>query len=272
MHDSVIEASYSYRVSKLEKLKTVFNNIIKLLGNLFFIFLVGVILVTLIYSIYTKKNGVSGSTPLVSAYVIISPSMAPTINVADAVVAYKPNPKNLKKGDIITFSSTDARYTGLTVTHRILQVVNDEVGIRKFRTKGDNNTTADDSLVNSENIYGKVIFVIPWLGYLQFFLTKSYGWILLVVLPCIGIIIYDILKLTKTLKKSKITSNIQFKDIEILDLEEDVVEEKPLAKEVLEYHNDTEELLDQGMLDSCDDVEEILGEEVKEDSDEIELL
>lgn len=270
MHDSVIETSYTYEISKLEKIVNVFNNIIKFLGNLLFIFLVGVILVTLVYSVYTKKNGVKGTAPLVSAYVIISPSMVPSINVFDAVIAYKPNSNNLKKGDIITFRSTDARYTGLTVTHRILQVIDDEVGIKKFRTKGDNNTTADDSLVNSENIYGKVIFVIPWLGYLQFFLTKSYGWILLVVLPCIGLIVYDIWKLTKTLRTSKVTKDIQFKDIEILDLEDDGSEEKLLVQNTVEYQYDTKEVLDQDMVDYHRG--EILDEEIKEDSDEIELL
>ncbi len=257
MHESVIETSYVYHVSKIEKLKNVLNSIIRFFVNLLFIFLIGVILVTLIYSVYTKKSGLKTSAPLVSAYVIISPSMVPAINVADAVIAYKPNPKNLKKGDIITFSSTDARYTGLTVTHRVLQVIHDEFGIRKFRTKGDNNTTADDSLVNSENIYGKVIFVIPWLGYLQMFLTKSYGWILLVVLPCIGIIVYDILRLTKTLKKSKITKDIQFKDIEILEEEDDDQIRKSPSPIAIDHHPDLEE-------------KQI--EEVKKDSDEIELL
>lgn len=259
MHESVIETSYVYHVSKIDRFKNVLNNIIRFLGNLLFIFLVGVILVTLVYNIYTKINKTTTSVPLISAYVIVSPSMVPAINVADAVIAYKPNPKNLKKGDIITFSSTDARYTGLTVTHRILQIFHDDVGVQKFRTKGDNNTTADDSLVNSENIYGKVIFVIPWLGYLQMFLTKSYGWILLVVLPCIGIIVYDILKLTKTLKKSKITQDLQFKDIEILDVDD-------------EEENQHKELLTPIATNHHLDLKEEKVEEVKQEHDEIELL
>ena len=221
MHESVIETSYVYEVSKFDKFKIVFHNIVKFLGDLFFIFIVGIIIVSLVYGLYTKRNGNQSAVPLVSAYVIISPSMVPTINVQDAVIAYKPNPEHLKKGDIITFRSVDPRYPGLTVTHRIIQVTLDDLGRKSFKTKGDNNTTPDDVAVQKENIYGKVLFVIPWLGYLQFFLTKSYGWLLLVVFPCIFIIIYDILKLSKTIKKSKVTKDILFSDIEILDDVED---------------------------------------------------
>ena len=134
MHESVIETSYVYEVSKFEKFKIVFHNIIKFLGDLLFIFIVGVIIVSLVYGLYTRRNGSQTTVPLISAYVIISPSMVPTINVQDAVIAYKPNPERLKKGDIITFRSVDPRYPGLTVTHRIIQVTLDDLGRKSFKT------------------------------------------------------------------------------------------------------------------------------------------
>lgn len=216
MPDSVIETSYVYEIPKSEKIKNLLHNFIKFLGNLFFILLVALILIILVYNFYAKRHGISSRSLFVNAYVIVTPSMVPTINVSDAVVTYKPNVKKLKKGDIITFSSTDVRYTGLTVTHRILKVNNRE-GNLSFKTKGDNNTTPDDAEVVSSNVFGKVIFVIPWLGYLQAFLTKSYGWLLLVVLPCVAIIIYDVIKLFKTVKRSRVTKDIPFNNVEILD-------------------------------------------------------
>lgn len=219
MPNSVIETTYVCETPKFEKIKMIFHNITKFLSNLLFIVVVALMLIILFYNFYTKKYGTNGQTPIISAYVIVTPSMVPTINVADAVVTYKTDVKNLQKGDIITFSSTDARYTGLTVTHRILKV-NTDNGVISFKTKGDNNTTPDDAEVVGTNIFGKVIFVIPWLGYLQQFLTRSYGWLLLVVLPCIGIIVYDILKLSKTIKNSKVTKDVKFKDVEILDIDE----------------------------------------------------
>ncbi len=215
MRDSALESSV-YKLSKYERFKSVFNHIIKFISNFLFMFFVVIILVILVYGLYTKKNGNNGYVPIVSAYVIVSPSMVPTINVYDAVVAYRPNVDTLKKGDIITFNSTDARYVGRTVTHRILGVTNID-GQVAFRTKGDNNTTLDDAHVLGGNIYGKVFFVIPWLGYLQILLTKPYGWILLVVLPCTFIIISDILKLSKTIKKGRVATNRNFKNVEIME-------------------------------------------------------
>ena len=69
-----------------------------------------------------------------------------------------------------------------------------------YRTKGDNNNTEDSALVSSDNVYGKVILKIPKIGYIQYVLTQAYGWVLLVVVPCLGIVIFDILKLIKTVR------------------------------------------------------------------------
>lgn len=219
MQDSIVSTSYIYEVPKIEKFRSAFNRIIKFLWDIFFIVFVAIVLVAIIYGIYTKRNGNNGYVPIVSAYVIVSPSMVPTINVRDAVIAYRPNVESLKKGDIITFTSTDARYSGLTVTHRILGISKSEDGQIAYQTKGDNNTTPDAALVLGSNIYGKVFFIVPWLGYLQVFLTTTYGWILLVVLPCIVIIISDMIKLIKTLLNSKVPSKMDFRNVEILDSE-----------------------------------------------------
>lgn len=232
MQDSIVEASYVYEVPKIEKFKNAFNHFIKFIGDFLFIIFIAIVLVAIVYGIYTKKNGNNGYVPIVSAYVIVSPSMVPTINVRDAVIAYRPAVSSLKKGDIITFTSTDARYSGLTVTHRILGITLGDDGQIAFKTKGDNNTSPDEALVLGSNIYGKVFFVVPWLGYLQVFLTKPYGWLLLVVLPCLIIIVSDIIKLIKTLFNSSIPANMQFKDVEILDddgLNVDVTSDKDVA-------------------------------------------
>ncbi len=153
------------------------------------------------------KNG-SSKTPLLGAYIIISPSMVPTIKVEDAVIIKRKEPEELKVGDIITFLSSDSRYSGLTITHRIVGIEKSEKGNLLFRTKGDNNSSEDSALVPSKNIYGKVILKIPKIGYIQYILTQSYGWLLLIVFPCLCIVVYDIVKLIKSIKNN-ITPNKQ---------------------------------------------------------------
>ena len=45
--------------------------------------------------------------------------------------------------------------------------------------------------------------VIPKIGYIQTFLATSSGWIIAGVIPCVGIIVADVVKLVKNLKKEK---------------------------------------------------------------------
>ena len=92
-------------------------------------------------------------------------------------------------------------FYGIMVTHRVIDII-EENGKTLYVTKGDHNNTADRLPVASDQIYGKVMMVIPKIGYIQSFLATSYGWIIAVVIPCLGIIIGDFIKLVKNIKKS----------------------------------------------------------------------
>ena len=151
---------------------------------------------------YNLKSG-QNKKNLFSAYTIVSPSMVPAINVLDVVVTVRvDSPEDLKKGDIITFDSTDYRYSGVTVTHRILDIEKTTSGEYLFTTKGDNNNTEDSSRINFNAIYGKVLFVIPKIGYIQYYLSSILGWVAIVIAPAVMIIGYDIYKLVKTIRSS----------------------------------------------------------------------
>ncbi len=151
------------------------------------------------YSLKTGKN----NKDLFSAYTIVSPSMVPSINVLDVVVTKRvDDPKDLKKGDIITFNSTDYRYSGVLVTHRIVNIEQTSNGEYLYTTKGDNNNTQDASRISFNEIYGRVLFRIPKIGYIQYYLSSVLGWFAIIIVPAIMIIGYDVFKLIKSLKKS----------------------------------------------------------------------
>ena len=106
---------------KLESKSSIFNKIKSIVHyslKVFLNFLLTVlIIITSLFVISfadTKINEYSGRqvAPLIGAYVIVSPSMVPTIKVQDAILVARTNPKNLNVGDIITFKSTDSRYNG----------------------------------------------------------------------------------------------------------------------------------------------------------------
>lgn len=125
--------------------------------------------------------------------------MIPKIQVYDAVVDVKAIPSSIRVGDIITFVSEDALSYGKTITHRVVGLDQDANGRYRYRTKGDNNNVADSWIVPERNVIGKVVFRIPQLGYIQQFLSTAYGWVIAIVLPCLIIVVYDIVKLAYAL-------------------------------------------------------------------------
>ena len=156
--------------------------------------LIGIILAA--YFIDFKIRDSRIEAPLYSAYVIVSGSMEPIIKVRDAVIVRRCEEEDIKIGDVVTYRSTDEAFYGILITHRVVNI-EEENGKKLFITKGDNNETIDRSPVSFGQIQGKVAMRIPKIGYLKTFLTSHEGWIIAIVLPSIGIISYDILKLFK---------------------------------------------------------------------------
>ena len=163
--------------------------------------LIGVILLVYFVDVTKRANSLEWQPPLYGAYVIVSGSMEPIIKVNDAIIIKRTDSTDISVGDVITYKSLDPSFYGIMITHRVIDIVN-ENGEIKYVTKGDSNATRDRSLVARNQVYGEVVMRIPKLGYLQYFLATAYGWIIAVVVPCVGIIIYDILKLVKTIKSN----------------------------------------------------------------------
>ena len=203
----------------LIKVKNALHFIATVLMYSIFLIMVIVFLVFVVNFIDKQHNIKAGNNKqaLFSAYTIVSPSMVPAINVLDVVVTKRvENPEDLEKGDIITFKSTDNRYSGVVVTHRIYGVQKTNSGEYLYTTKGDNNNTPDSSKISFNEIYGRVLFRIPKIGYIQYYLSSILGWVAIIIAPAVMIIGYDIYKLIKTLKvsdkKEKNDSRLETKD------------------------------------------------------------
>ena len=127
---------------------------------------------------YNVKSG-NYKNPFFSAYVIASPSMLPTIKVNDAVIIKQVKNDDLQVGDIITFKNDDLNVDGYTITHRIVGKEQAATGEYVYYTKGDNNYSEDAGIVRDEDIYGKVVLKIPKIGFLQHFLAKPKGFLVI---------------------------------------------------------------------------------------------
>lgn len=183
----------------MKTIKFIFNIILKAL----FIFLLLLIFLLLIYFVSIKiaqKKGKLNTIPI-NMFVILTQSMQPTINPGDIVIDYTPKNRKYEVGDVITFLAVDGYHAGSTVTHRIIEIVEQD-NETYYRTKGDSNNAADFSLIKVDNVVGKTVFRIPKAGYVRQFLVTKVGWILVVVMPCMTIISYDILQgVKKRIKK-----------------------------------------------------------------------
>lgn len=96
---------------------------------------------------------------------IATGSMTPAINIGDVAIIKKCNPNNLKVGDIIEYQMPD-----FTVVHRVVGI-KQENGKFYFTTKGDNNSSNDKNLVTEEQLIGKCLFKIKYLGYPAIWIT-----------------------------------------------------------------------------------------------------
>lgn len=189
-----------YKVKVIKKKENIFRYIVSVMSYALFIFLLLIGGTLLLYIADIKIRAMKGdySAPAFNAYVVMSGSMLPTIQVKDIVVTKKVPEEKLEVGDIITFISPDTRFGGISITHRIIEKYYDEsIGSYSYRTKGDNNNIADSVLVPNKNILGKVILKVPKLGYLQDILSSKGGLIIVVLIPCLVILSYDIMKLLK---------------------------------------------------------------------------
>lgn len=189
-----------YNVKVLKKKENTFKFIVSVLSYALFIWLLLIGGTLLLYVADIKIRAAKGdySAPVFNAYVVLSGSMLPEIAIKDIVVTKKVAAERLEVGDIVTFVSPDTRYGGISITHRIIDKYYDEsLGSYSYRTKGDNNNVADSALVPNENILGRVILKIPKLGYIQDLLASKGGLIFVVLIPCLVILSYDIMKIFK---------------------------------------------------------------------------
>lgn len=108
-------------------------------------------------------------------YIINSGSMEPNIKVGSVVIVEKQTKYHLN--DIVTYKLDD-----LIITHRLVNVENNN-----WLTKGDANNSIDPWQIQENQIKGKVIFHIPYLGYLLA-LIKKYGLFLVLLYLCINLL------------------------------------------------------------------------------------
>ena len=127
--------------------------------------------------------------------VVQSGSMEPAIKTGGLVVIKPAAEYNV--GDVITFGTGTRKETA--ITHRIYEKEVDN-GRISYVTKGDANDSSDSNKVLKEDVIGKVLFSVPFFGYVVDFAKKPMGFALIIGVPATLIIGDEVRKISTEVK------------------------------------------------------------------------
>ncbi len=145
----------------------------------------------------------------IDTYVVLSGSMEPVHKTGGLIYTTRNvDTDKLAIGDVITFQMSETTIA----THRIIDIKNDS-GTRMFQTKGDANESPDQNLVPEQNVIGRALFSIPYMGYAANYIQQPPGLyyaagigVILVLLTFVSdMLIEDDSKSKKKKKKAKKT-------------------------------------------------------------------
>lgn len=138
----------------------------------------------------TKDDGSVSSLAGFTPMMVQSESMAPTFDENDLIIIKKCDPSALQEGDIVTFHTIIDNQYALN-THRIVSI-NQVDGLNSYTTKGDNNELADQHVIADGDIVGKYVGKIPYMGKVISFLSTTWGFLVVIVLPMLLFFIYQV--------------------------------------------------------------------------------
>lgn len=146
---------------------------IRYIVNFGFIILLSILFLNLcLWDVSNKKSSIFNS---IGVAVVVSDSMEPVLSINDVVVTKKE--ENYDIGDIVIYKTNNE-----FIIHRIVDVDQNDI-----ITKGDSNEY-EDIPINIENIYGKLIFSVPFIGgIVKLLKTNSCLFLIIIMLLCLFI-------------------------------------------------------------------------------------
>jgi signal peptidase I len=130
---------------------------------------------------------------------VTSGSMTPDIKKGDLLIVQGVKSSAIHVGNIIVYCSTDAALSDCRIVHRVISINRNSSGqIIGFVTKGDNNQVADNIFgyepitgTPPSDVLGRVVFVVPLVGWAVMFLKDPFGFASVVLLLILAIV-YDL--------------------------------------------------------------------------------
>jgi len=124
------------------------------------------------------------------AYVIYGGSMGAALPNGSIGITRQIDAESIDIGDVVALKKSSH---SLPVLHRVI-AIDTSSGTAKFVTQGDANKEPDAEPVALQGPGDKVIFGIPWLGYLVHFARSGSGRALLLIIPStllVGLVLWQ---------------------------------------------------------------------------------
>lgn len=241
---------------KIKGKKAITKKVLNIVGNLFLYLIIAITMLILIISITSKKD--SDKTATLFGYQLrfvhsdsmeqcdltdVSDFKIKSIRVKSCIfIETVPESeqekeewyKSLNVGDVLTFKYVYSKQE--TITHRIVDIEEKESGGYIITLEGDNKNaetnllkqTIDTSLLDSPNyVIGKVTGQSYVLGLLVYAFKTPVGIVCLIIIPCLIIIIFEIIRLSRVFgkeKKLKMQEEKKKQDDEIEELKRQIAE------------------------------------------------
>ena len=166
-------------------------------------------------------------------FIVLSDSMSKTdFDAGDLVLVKEVDPKDLKEGDIIAYTSQNTSNYGETVTHKIRRLTTDDNGAPGFITYGTTTDTDDETVVTYPYVLGKYKSHIPKVGKFFMFLKTTPGYIVCILIPFLVLILIQGLNCIRLFRRYKYEQEQEMKE-----------EREKIAEERAENQKVMEELL-----------------------------
>ena len=166
------------------------------------VILLSILAINIHITIQAKNN--ENVVPSVFGYrpfFVLSGSMEKEIHKGDLIITKIIEPSTLKINDVIAFRDEENTVT----THRIIDMIERD-GNTFFVTKGDNNNTQDQNLVEYKDVEGIYVGRVPLVGTILNELAKPVNAVILVM----GITIVFILLFQRSSRKIKLEEQAEF--------------------------------------------------------------
>ena len=211
------------------------KKVLNLVKNIFVWLMVALAVCMMIFTVVSVNTFDRSDRSLfgLKMFIVLSDSMSKTdFDAGDLVLVKEVDPKDLKEGDIIAYTSQNTSNYGETVTHKIRRLTTDDNGAPGFITYGTTTDTDDETVVTYPYVLGKYKSHIPKVGKFFMFLKTTPGQKVCILIPFLVLILIQGLNCIRLFRRYKYEQEQEMKE-----------EREKIAEERAENQKVMEELL-----------------------------